>query len=369
MSGLFIKPKAVKVRGVSDSRRHGVAARSLNELIHKTCDYLKVPRSGAHMCLSSDGTPLTDRGFGALPEHCELVLLSRDQSWKGVVSDLERLLTTEHRQQLLEAVRTLLSDPRSPETNKLLRDMIHNLEDTSEEETRGHDQDWFQGVDARFKTKSSYMRFNCEGRIRSYMKEVREASRSIEQARTRAQLEKTLQSLGHMLKKDKYNGAYFDRTEEEPSRMCTSQGWFSCQGSFDEALCRSLHSINPYSSRASRVLFSTWNLDHRIEKKRSIVPALLQCHLKRPSSGISLDYFYRLLFTRHNLKLVHITCHKKGAHNLHCDPTKIYRGTREPARGKAREPARGKAREPARGKAREPARGEAREPARGKRRR
>lgn len=28
------------------------------------------------------------------------------------------------------------------------------------------------GVDARFKTKSGYMKFNCESRIRGYMKEV-----------------------------------------------------------------------------------------------------------------------------------------------------------------------------------------------------
>lgn len=29
------------------------------------------------------------------------------------------------------------------------------------------------GVDARFKTKSAYMKFNCESRIRGYVKEVR----------------------------------------------------------------------------------------------------------------------------------------------------------------------------------------------------
>lgn len=34
------------------------------------------------------------------------------------------------------------------------------------------------------------------------------------------------------------------------------------QGPFDMADCTSRHSINPYSNRESRVLFSTWNLDH-----------------------------------------------------------------------------------------------------------
>uniref|UniRef100_A0A8C6U6T9 DNA fragmentation factor subunit beta n=1 Tax=Neogobius melanostomus TaxID=47308 RepID=A0A8C6U6T9_9GOBI len=83
MFGLFGKTKAVKVRAVSDSRRFGVAAQSLKELIRKACDFLKVPVGGAHVCLSSDGTLVTEGLFGTLPEHCELVLLSRGQSWKG----------------------------------------------------------------------------------------------------------------------------------------------------------------------------------------------------------------------------------------------------------------------------------------------
>lgn len=36
----------------------------------------------------------------------------------------------------------------------------------------------------------------------------------------------------------------------------------SAQGPFDVDDCASRHSINPYSNRESRVLFSTWNLDH-----------------------------------------------------------------------------------------------------------
>lgn len=36
----------------------------------------------------------------------------------------------------------------------------------------------------------------------------------------------------------------------------------SAQGPFDMDDCVSKHSINPYGNRESRVLFSTWNLDH-----------------------------------------------------------------------------------------------------------
>lgn len=31
------------------------------------------------------------------------------------------------------------------------------------------------------------------------------------------------------LKSAKYNGCYFDRREEEAVRLCTTEGWFSCQ--------------------------------------------------------------------------------------------------------------------------------------------
>lgn len=37
------------------------------------------------------------------------------------------------------------------------------------------------------------------------------------------------------------------------------------------------------------------------------------------------EYFYRLLFTSENLKLVHIACHKKTTHKLSCDPRRIYK--------------------------------------------
>lgn len=63
----------------------------------------------------------------------------------------------------------------------------------------------------------------------------------------------------------------------------------------------------------------------RIEKRRTVVPALLGALENRGSSEVNLDYFYRLLFTTENLKLVHIVCHKKEAHNLLCDSRKVFR--------------------------------------------
>lgn len=115
--------------------------------------------------------------------------------------------------------------------------------------------DFISGVETRFKTKSAYMKFNCESRIRGYMKEVKfvllknpqesgttsnslvygvcsqlgEATKSIQKAKVKAEFQKASECLGEMLKSARHNGCYFDRTEKEPDRLCTQEGWFTCQ--------------------------------------------------------------------------------------------------------------------------------------------
>ncbi|XP_060912932.1 DNA fragmentation factor subunit beta [Labrus mixtus] len=326
MFRLFGKSKPVKIRSCNDNRKYGVAAQGLRELLKKGCKLLQLPLPGAHVCLYVDGTKVTEDFFWTLPDNIELVLLSEDQTWSGVVCDIGQLLNTDrHADGLIEAAKGLLSDEESPKRRKILTDLLQNLEDRSELEGREEDEDWFKGVDSRFKTKSAYMKFNCESRIRGYLKEVDDATKTIQKAKVRAEFEKASNCLVEMLKTAKYNGCYFDRTEKEPHRLCTLEGWFTCQGSFDQDVCPSLHSINPYGSRESRIIFSTWNLDHRIEKKRSVIPALLEALHNHKSTDVNLNYFYGLLFTRENLKLVHIVCHKKGAHNLLCDTKKILK--------------------------------------------
>ena len=40
---------------------------------------------------------------------------------------------------------------------------------------------------------------------------------------------------------------------------------------------------------------------------------------------LNMEYFYELLFTRKNLKLVHIVCHDKQEHlNKRCDENKLF---------------------------------------------
>uniref|UniRef100_A0A1A8PFK5 DNA fragmentation factor subunit beta n=2 Tax=Nothobranchius TaxID=28779 RepID=A0A1A8PFK5_9TELE len=326
MFGVSGKNKPVKIRGFGGNLKYGIAAKDLKELLKKGCNLLQLPLSGARVCSYEDGTIVTEEFFSTLPDNSELVLLSKQQTWTGVICDIGQLLNTDrHADALIQAAKGLLSDENSSKRRKILSDLLQNLEDRSELESREEDADWFSGVDTRFKTKSAYMKFNCESRIRGYMKEVDDATRSIQKAKVKAEFLKASKCLLEMLKSARYNGGYFDRTEKEPERLCTREGWFTCQGSFDVKLCQSLHSINPYGSRESRIVFSTWNLDHRIEKRRTIIPSLLEALQNHSSSDINLNYFYLMLFTRENLKLVHIVCHKKGAHNLSCDTKKIYR--------------------------------------------
>lgn len=75
----------------------------------------------------------------------------------------------------------------------------------------------------------------------------------------------------------------------------------------------------------------------RIEKKRTVVPALAEAVTERDGREVAWEYFYSLLFTSENLKLVHIACHKKTTHKLSCDPHRIYK---LPTKSKRRRPAR-----------------------------
>ncbi|NWX88167.1 DFFB factor, partial [Nothoprocta pentlandii] len=229
--------------------------------------------------------------------------------------------------------RALLAGERAPARQKLLLDVLRNVEENSGAEQRHEDRPWFEGecgpawrrLESRFKNKSSYMRYSCENRIRSYMKEVNGFISNVHPT-ARDAYKKITDLMLDKLKSVKYNGCYFDRREEEEAaRLCTVEGWFSCQGPFDRDFCPCKHSINPYSNRESRILFSTWNLDHIIEKKRTVVPELAEAVKARDGREVNWEYFYQLLFTLDNLKLVHIACHKKTNHNLSCDKTKIYR--------------------------------------------
>ncbi|XP_038188987.1 DNA fragmentation factor subunit beta isoform X2 [Arvicola amphibius] len=324
MCAVLRQPKSVKLRALHSECKFGVAARSCQELLHKGCVRFQLPVSGSRLCLYEDGTEVTDDYFPGLPNDAELLLLTAGQTWQGYVSDITRFLSVvnEPHAGVIRAARQLLSDERAPLRQKLLADLLHHVNQNITAETREQDPSWFEGLESRFRNKSGYLRYSCESRIRGYLREVSAHTSSVDAA-AREEFERVLSSMCQKLKSQKYNGSYFDRGAKARDRLCTPEGWFSCQGPFDLESCLSKHSINPYGNRESRILFSTWNLDHIIEKKRTVVPTLAEA--VQDGREVNWEYFYSLLFTAENLKLVHIACHKKTTHKLQCDHSRIYR--------------------------------------------
>ncbi|XP_060115444.1 DNA fragmentation factor subunit beta [Heteronotia binoei] len=326
---MLTKPKSVKIRSLDCDRKYGVAGKSLKEVMSKACVFLQLPASSCRLCLYEDGTEVTESYFCNVPDNTELILLAQGEIWHGYVSEIQRFLRAFSSQtdDIIHAARGLLSKEEAPKWQKLLVDLIQNLSENISAESREEDEKWFEGVESRFKTKSSYMRYSCESRIRGYLKEVTSYASAIHPS-GRAMYKKLVEAMVEKLKLERYNGCYFNRREEEKVCLCTTEGWFSCQGPFDNESCPCRHSINPYGNRESRILFSTWNLDHIIEKKRTVLPTLAEAVAARDRKEVNWEYFYQLLFTVDNLKLVHIACHKKANHNLSCDKTKIYRKRR-----------------------------------------
>uniref|UniRef100_H0X4M1 DNA fragmentation factor subunit beta n=1 Tax=Otolemur garnettii TaxID=30611 RepID=H0X4M1_OTOGA len=325
-SAMLQKPKTVKLRALRSPRKFGVAGRSCQEVLRKGCLRFQLPVHSSRLCLYEDGTELTEDYFPSVPDNAELVLLTSGQTWQGYVSDIGHFLRVFHEPhaEVIRAARQLLSGEQAPLRQKLLADLLHNVSQNISAETRAEDPPWFEGLESRFRSKRSYLRYSCESRIRTYLREVNSSASSVG-AEAQEEYARILGAMCEKLKSVQYNGSYFDRGAKASSRLCTPEGWFSCQGPFDMDNCLSRHSINPYGNRESRVLFSTWNLDHIIEKKRTIVPTLAEAIKEQNGREIDWEYFYSLLFTSENLKLVHIACHKKTTHKLGCDPGRIYK--------------------------------------------
>lgn len=326
MCAVLRKPKTFKLRALDGPQRFGVAGRTPEEVLRKGCRFLQLPESGSRLCLYEDGSELTGDNFGKAPDNAELLLLTAGQTWQGYVSDISRFLSVFHKPnaELIQAARQLLSDEQAPLRQRLLADLLHNVSENISAETRTQDPPWFEGLEARFRSKSSYLRYSCESRIRGYLREVTSYAPLLG-VQAQEEYTKVVDSMCQKLRSVQYNASYFDRGAQTGGRLCTPEGWFSCQGPFDMEDCVSKHSINPYSNRESRILFSTWNLDHLIEKKRTIVPTLAEAIREQDGREVNWEYFYSLLFTSENLKLVHIACHKKTIHKLTCDPDRIYK--------------------------------------------
>eukprot|EP00745_Piridium_sociabile_P023467 TRINITY_DN36607_c0_g1_i1.p1 TRINITY_DN36607_c0_g1~~TRINITY_DN36607_c0_g1_i1.p1 ORF type:complete len:222 (-),score=70.92 TRINITY_DN36607_c0_g1_i1:61-726(-) len=207
-----------------------------------------------------------------------------------------------------------MTDERAPEKISVMAQYLDMLEVDVEAEARCEAEDWFDGLNKKYKTKSEVMRQSAQQRVRSYYATAKEQIQKEEDAEAKELLMALLEDLHSSLKSNDFHGSYFDRRAATKQRLCDKKGWFLCQGAFDESHCEKKHMINPYASRGYRQLFGLWNLDHIIEKSREIIPTLLEAARTKPKYA-TLDWSeaYRLLFTPDNLKLVQIGCHKKAA--------------------------------------------------------
>uniref|UniRef100_G1R9M5 DNA fragmentation factor subunit beta n=1 Tax=Nomascus leucogenys TaxID=61853 RepID=G1R9M5_NOMLE len=278
------KPKSVKLRALRSPRKFGVAGRSCQEVLHKGCLRFQLPERGSRLCLYEDGTELTEDYFPSVPDNAELVLLTSGQAWQGC----DRVWWQA----------PVIPATQEAEAGELLEPRRQRLQASvgfGALCTRLSNVPWFLQV-------SSYP--------------------STVGAEAQEEFLRVLGSMCQKLRSVQYNGSYFDRGAKGGGRLCTPEGWFSCEVSY----CPSLHAHHPCEFTLSRVLADTWcHCTFLIEKKRTIIPTLVEAIKEQDGREVDWEYFYGLLFTSENLKLVHIVCHKKTTHKLNCDPSRIYK--------------------------------------------
>lgn len=177
------------------------------------------------------------------------------------------------------------------------------------------------------------MRYRARSRIRSYLYKTKKILQSSDIYKKKVVCKKAIDNfikcLETQLSANKYHEYYFDR-KALLDKLCDKDGRFSCGGLWNQENCNDLdHVINPYGSKAKRILFQTWNLDHGLELSRTVAPGIMKaleksrdvvkvCQICRTETENSMNLlaseYYKLLFTKKNLKLVHIVCHDKRKH-------------------------------------------------------
>lgn len=167
----------------------------------------------------------------------------------------------------------------------------------------------------------------AQDRIRSYFYKTRADLLKMEDLPAN-HLNRLLDELQKRLKKLDYFGCYFDRSyntgDQKMTSICDETGTFLCQGRWNKEIClyKPVHSINPYSTKEERIIFQIWNLDHRIERSRAVIPAIctaLQQLISKSTNGkvkhqIDAIKIFDDLFSLNNLKFVHTICHDKSIH-------------------------------------------------------
>ncbi|KAL1494002.1 hypothetical protein ABEB36_009677 [Hypothenemus hampei] len=327
--------RGFKVTDAERKTRVGIAVKNFEDLKKKTIDKFKLSYSVEEIDFQTpDGTHIdNEEYFQTLPAQTLLIWV---KCGERAETDAELLYKTirEVNEEYLKAgekVQEFFTDKMKNKVFKLA-EVLKGINSAKVElSDRADHPEWFEGLDTRAKSKEEYMFRRAQDRIRTYYYKTREDLLKTNHQQQQRQLPADklnvlLQELQTKLKLNKYHGYLFDRNSicasGEPhlkKPLCDPLGTFYCDGRWDKDDClyEPRHSINPYGSREERIVFQTWNLDHQIERSRTIIPNICRALLAlNDKKNISLDVkaIYNDLFTIKNLKFVHIVCHDKSAH-------------------------------------------------------
>lgn len=289
---------------------------SLNDILSKACAEFKIPPKDARL-LCDDGSEVDDEYLAHCSDYTVLMVLKSCEKVKYVpekikesVEQMQKLLS--HRDNMVCAA---FAQSDRDRLISLLQESVQELQVPKHlvlADSKEDHPDWFRDLDNET-SKKKVMRKKAMCRIKGYYhKSKSDLQKSFAKGHLPS-MEHLFHEFSCLLKENDGNGVYFVRGEKDA--LCTDIGLFSCEGTYDAARCESMHhSINPYMSQEHRVLFGTWNLDHGVERSRSILPAIRIAIEQAKGRQINVEYFYKLLFTRQNLKLVHPVCHLKTKH-------------------------------------------------------
>ncbi|CAI9734466.1 DNA fragmentation factor subunit beta [Octopus vulgaris] len=243
-----------KIRGIQE-QKYGVSVNSLDTLISEGSKKLNMNADEVSVVLEEDGTLVDSSYFKALPPQTVFVLLKKDEKWPGITNNIQNIFRaiSEHNLDLHDFLKP---DDLEKLWKKETRD------DKSCLELRSEDENWFAGVRESFKTKSEYMNYKAQSRVKKYYSDASAKLKKDVDQEVSEDIRELVNQLKNKLEKNSYQGTYFDRTALETERICNSDGLFECEGKFDESTCENSHMINPYSSRQNCLMFGMWDLDH-----------------------------------------------------------------------------------------------------------
>ncbi|XP_037566538.1 DNA fragmentation factor subunit beta-like isoform X2 [Dermacentor silvarum] len=293
-------------------QRKLVTGSTCEDLLSTGCKIFDVRKTDCRLVLE-DGTEIDDEYLAT----CDTQVKAQQ-----MIANIGKLLASDPQQlnKIFNPVKDELVSKMLGHIQSLEAPQVLLLADSREEDPK-----WFEG-EKRAVSKRSVLRERAKTRIKGYYYKSKDEMQKRLGENDRGCVRHLFEEFLRLLKQHDHNGHYFVRGDT--GALCLSDGQFNCQGTFSKDLCSGrLHMINPYASREQLVIFSTWNLDHRIERSRSILPTMSKAIQLADGRAINVEYFYRLLFTTENLKLVHPVCHIKAEHNGYCcDPRSWYAG-------------------------------------------